>query len=99
MHEFRRAGREFGYADYSPSAGADVIVALDETCPLRRLGLLRCIVDRHLVRRPDLAAGNVRAPETGNGGQTFVGFDDGLAVRLLPGDDPPYFQRHGFPPE
>ena len=29
-------------------------------------------------------------------GETLVGFDDCFPVRVVPGDDPPYFQGHGI---
>ena len=29
-------------------------------------------------------------------GETLVGFDDCFPVRVVPGDDPPYLQSHGF---
>jgi hypothetical protein len=43
VHEFGRAGREFGDADHRALPRADVIVALDETCALRRLGLVEVL--------------------------------------------------------
>jgi len=95
VHEFWRAGREFGDADHRALTRADVIVAFDKAGALRRLGLVRGIVDRHLVRRPYFAARDMRAPQPAHSPQPFVCLDDSLAVRIMPGDDPPYFQRHG----
>src|SRR5205814_2753381 len=46
VHEFGRAGCEFGDADDRALAAADVIVALDKARTLRRLGLVRGVVDR-----------------------------------------------------
>jgi hypothetical protein len=40
----------------------------------------------------------MRPPEPADGLQPFICFDDGLPIRVVPGDDPPYFQCHGFPP-
>src|SRR5260370_7273512 len=97
MHEFGRARREFGYANDRALAGADVIVALDETRALRRIGLFR-IVDRHLVGRPDLAPGDMRAPEPADRLELLVCLDDGFAVRVMPGADPPHCKAHAFPP-
>jgi hypothetical protein len=97
VHEFGRARGEFGDANYRALASADVVVAFDEAGALRRVALLR-IVDRHLVGRPDLAAGDMRPPKPADGLQPLVGLDDRLAGRVVPGDDPPYFQCHGIPP-
>jgi hypothetical protein len=88
---------EFGDADHGSLAGAHVIVPGDEPFALRRFAFIR-IVDRHPICRPDFAAGDVRAPEPADRGEAFVGLDHGLAVCVMPGDDAPYFQSHGFLP-
>jgi DTW domain-containing protein len=88
-------GRRVGDPDDRPLTAADIIVALDEALALSRVGLLG-IVDRHLVGRPDLATGNVRAPQAADRREALIGLDDGLAVRVVPGNDPPYFQRHAL---
>ena len=72
---------------------ADVIVVGDEPFALGRFARFR-IVDRHRVGRPDLATGDVRAPQAADGRHTLIGLDDGFAVRVVPGDDAPYFKSH-----
>src|SRR6516164_384895 len=97
MHEFWSAGREFGDPDNAALASTDLIVAGDKPVSLRGLARLR-IVDRHPIRRPDFAPGDVWPPQPADRGETLIGLDDGLAVRVMSGDDPSYFQSHGFPP-
>ncbi len=56
VHEFGRAGGEFGDPDDGALARADVVVAGDEPLALGGVGGLR-IVGRHPIGRPDFAAG------------------------------------------
>ena len=97
VHEFGRARGEFGDPYDGALARADVVVAGDEPFALRGVGGFR-IVGRHPIGRPDFAAGDVRSSQPAGGREAFVGFDDRLAVGVVPGDDAPYFQSHGCPP-
>src|SRR5205814_7120299 len=97
VHEFGRARREFGDPDDTPLAGADVIVAYDETFLLCRSGRLG-IVDRHLVGRPYLAARDVGAGRGADPIHALVARDDRLAIGIVPRNDPPYLKCHYFPP-
>src|SRR5215471_9788759 len=45
---------------------------------LRRLGFVQGVVDRHLVGRPDFAAGDMRPPETPDRRETLVRLHDCL---------------------
>jgi len=36
-------------------------------------------------------------PRRAGAGKTLVGRDDGLALRIMSGDDAAYFECHGFP--
>src|SRR5215472_231981 len=96
VHEFRRAGRELGNADDCALPGADIVIAGDEPSALSGIGSVG-IVGRHAIRRPDLTSGDVRAAEPADGGEPFVGLDDGFAVRVVPGDDAPHFHSHDCP--
>jgi len=40
----------------------------------------------------------MRPPQSADRLQPLIGLDDRFAACVVPGDDPPYFQRHGFPP-
>ena len=59
VHEFGRAGGEFGDPNNRALPRADIIVAGDEPFALSGLARLR-VVGRHPIRRPDLTAGDVR---------------------------------------
>jgi hypothetical protein len=38
------------------------------------------------------------APRRAGAGKALVGRDDGLALRIMSGDNATYFECHGFPP-
>src|SRR5439155_7012304 len=90
-------GGEFGDPDDRTLARADIVVARDKAFALCGLGGFR-IVSRHLIGRPDFAAGDVRAAQPADRREALVGPDDRLAVVVVPGDDAPYLQSHGYPP-
>src|SRR5215813_3460126 len=56
------------------------------------------VVDRHLIGRPDVDARDAGPPRRAGAGKTLVDRDDGLALRIMSGDDAAYFECHGFPP-
>src|SRR6516165_9101273 len=97
VHEFWRAGCEFGDADDRALPGADIVVAGDESLPLSSIGSVG-IVRGHPLCRPALAPGDVRSPQPADGGEPLVGLDHGFAVRVVPSDDAPHFHSHVCPP-
>jgi hypothetical protein len=77
---------------YASLARADVIVADDKALALQLGGRIG-VVYSHLVGRPD-----VDAPRRAGAGKVLVGRDDGLALRIMSGDDAAYLECHGFSP-
>ena len=95
---FAPPGRKLDHPTHAALARADVIVADDKTLALQLGGRIR-VVDRHLVGRPDIDARDAGPPHRAGAGKALVGRDDGLALRIMSGDDAAYFECHGFPHE
>src|SRR6516164_3673672 len=97
VHEFGRAGGEFDDPNNRALPRADIIVAGDEPFALGSLARLG-IVGRHPVGRPDFAPGDLRAAQPADRREPLVSLDHRIAVRVVPGDDTPYFESHVRPP-
>src|SRR5262249_16506759 len=94
VHELRPARCELDHPTHAALARADVIVADDKALALQLGGRIR-VVDRHLGGRPHVDARDAGPPHRASAGKALVGRDDGLALRIMSGNDAAYFEWHG----